>query len=230
MEITANRNVGRWIGLLLLVHLASGLIVPYVLLRPLNVTPGAFLETAAGMALSIRLNVLVLLAGAAIPVGIAIAAWPLARQDRHALGLALLVLAAVNLSLAIVENAQWLSMLSLSQAYADRSAADTGVFPSLAIVVRSAWKWAHYSHILIVVAWIFVLFFWLFRGALIPRALSAAGLLTAMMQVGGITLPVFLGYRMPFPELFGMPLGLVYLATSSWLMFKGFPRGRATAA
>jgi hypothetical protein len=222
------RDVGRIIGVLLPVHLATGLIVPYVLLHPLTTLPAGFLETAAGMSMQVRLNVLLLFLGGAVPVGIAVAAWPVVRQRGHALGLWLLALAAVNLSLQAIENGHWLSMLSLSQAYAAAGAADAGSFQSLAIVVRSAWKWAHYSHILVVVGWIIVLYSLIYRCALVPRALAAIGLVTAMLQVIGITLPVFLGYRMPFPELFGMPLGLAYLALALRLMARGFKEPQGT--
>ena len=109
---------------------------------------------------------------------------------------------------------------------AEASAADAGRFSSLAIVVRAAWKWEHYSHIFIVVAWLFVLYLLLYRYALVPRVLAAAGMLTASLQFVGITLPVFLGYRMPFPTLFGMPLGVANLALASWLMAKGFREPR----
>ena len=216
------KSIGRIIGMLLPMHLAAGLILPYMLLQPLTRVAGGFLENAAGMPYQIRLNVLVLFVGGAIPVGIAVTAWPVFRRHGYALGLWLLALSAVNLSLQAVENGHWLSMLSLSQAYAEAGAADAGLFRSLGIVVRSAWKWAHYSHIFIAVSWIFVLYSLLYRYALVPRALAAVGLVTAMLQFVGITLPVFLGYRMPFPEIFGMPLGVAYLALALWLMAKGF--------
>ena len=215
------RHVGRIIGVLVLAHLATGLIVPYVLLQPLTMPPG-FLETAAAMPYRVRLNVLVLFVGGAIPVGIAVALWPIARRFGHALGLWLLTLAAVNLSLQIVENGHWLSMLSLSQAYREAGAADAALFQSLGDVVRAAWRWEHYSHIFTVVAWLFVLYAWLYRYALVPRVLAAAGLSTAVLQFVGITLPVFLDYRMPFPMLFGMPLGLANVGLASWLLVKGF--------
>jgi hypothetical protein len=224
--MTTPRNVDRIIGLLVLAHLATGLIVPYVLLQPLTKLPFGFLETAAGMESRVRLNVLALFVGGAIPIGISIAAWPVARRYGHALGLWLLALAAVNFSLQIVENGHWLSMLSLSQAYAEAGTANAALFSSLAMVVRAAWKWEHYSHIFIVVAWLFVLYAWLYRYALVPRALAAAGMLTAVSQFVGITLPVFLGYRMPFPTLFGMPLGVANLALASWLMAKGIREPR----
>jgi hypothetical protein len=204
------------------VHLATGLIVPYVLLHPLTTLPAGFLETAAGMAAQVRLNVLLLFVGGAISVGISVATWPIVRGRSLGLGLWLLALSVVNFTLQIVENGHWLSMLSLSQARAEAGPADAELFHSLAIVVRSAWKWAHYSHILVVVGWLFTLYAVLFRCAMVPRALAAIGMAATVLQVLGITLPAFGGYRMPFPELFGMPLGLTNLVLSGWLMTRGF--------
>jgi hypothetical protein len=220
--MTSTKHIGKIIGMLLLVHLATGLIVPYVFLQPLTKLPAAFLDTAAGMSSQVRLNVLLLFVGGAISVGISIAVWPAVRERSYRLGLWLLALALVNFTLQIVENSHWLSMLSVSQAYAEVGAAEAGLFQSIGVAVRSAWKWAHYSHILVVVAWLFTLYCLVFRCALVPRALGAIGMVTSVLQVIGITLPVFAGYRMPFPELFGMPLGLSNLVLSVWLMAKGF--------
>jgi hypothetical protein len=50
--------------------------------------------------------------------------------------------------------------------------------------------------------------------------------LTAVLQFVGITLPVFLDYRMPFPTLLGMPLGLANVGLASWLLAKGFEEPR----
>lgn len=220
--MTSAKRVGRIIGMLLLVQLATGLVVPYVMLSPLTTLPAGFLETAAGMSTQVRLNVLLLFVGGAVSVGISVAAWPAVRERSYRLGLWLLALAVVNFTLQIVENGHWLSMLSVSQAYAEAGAADTGLFQSLGIVVRSAWKWAHYSHILVVVGWLFTLYCLLFRCTMVPRALAVIGMGASVLQFTGITLPAFAGYRMPFPELFGMPLGLANLVLAVWLMAKGF--------
>ncbi len=88
--MTSTRHVSRIIGMLLLVHLATGLIVPYVLLQPLTRLPAAFLDTAAGMSSQVRLNVFLLFVGGAISVGISIAAWPVVRERSYRLGLCLL--------------------------------------------------------------------------------------------------------------------------------------------
>jgi hypothetical protein len=220
--MTSTRDVGRIIGMLFLLHLVTGLVLPYVLLRPMMTPPLGFLENAAGMAGQVRLNVMLLFVGGAVTVGIAAALWPVVRQHSSALGLWLLVLAGTNLSMQAVENSQWLSMLSLSQAYAEAGAAEAGIFPSLAIVVRAAWKWAHYAHLLVVVGWMFVLFGLLYRCRLVPRALAAAGMVTAMLQITGITLPGFLGYRVPFSVFMGMSLGVAYVTLALWLLARGF--------
>jgi hypothetical protein len=211
------------VGALLFVHLAAGLTVPYALLRPVSKSPD-FLESAAANSSLVRLCVLTLFVGGAVTIGIAIAALPVFRQYGRALSLWLLALAVVNCSLQAVENAGWLSMLSLSQEYARAGAGEAGLFQTLGASVYSAWRWTHYSHLLAVGCWIFVLFALLWRSALVPRALSAFGLVTALMQITGITLPALVGYRSVMPM--GMPLGVVYLVLILWLLVKGFDESR----
>ncbi|RPJ79311.1 MAG: DUF4386 family protein [Acidobacteria bacterium] len=216
------RRAGRMVGLLLLVQLAAGLIVPYVLLQPLSASGTAFLERAASMSAMVRINVLVPRLGVAVSIAVAVTAWPVVRTRRSDLGIWLLALAVVNFTLQIIENAQWLSMLSLSQAYAAATGAEAATMRPLAVVVRASWRWAHYSHILVVVGWLFTTFLTLFRCALVPRGLGVFGMFCSVLHTIGITLPVFTGYRMVFPELFGMPLALAILSIAVWLLTRGF--------
>lgn len=234
--MTSPRNVGRIIGLLLLVQMATGLIVPYVLLRPLTLPPAAFLESAAPLSSLVRLNVLFLFVGGALSVAISIAVWPFVRERNPSVGMWLLALALANFVLQLVENGHWLTLLSVSQAYVDAGAAADGRFEAIGIAVRSAWKWAHYVHIAVVVGWLFTLFLTVHRAALAPRALGVLGMSLCALHTFGITLPVFGGYRMPYPMLFGMPLAFGILALATWLMARGLrdpdgaalaPRGRA---
>ena len=220
----SNKSVGRIIGMLLFVHLATGLTVPYILLQRLTTQTG-FLVGAAEISFQVRLAVLLLFVGGAIPIGIVIATWPIFRQFSQVMALWLLALAVVNCSLQAVENANWMSMLSLSQEYAKAGSADTGLFQALSLVVRSGWKWAHYTHLLVVVVWMLLLGSLLYRYTLVPRALAGLVMIAALLQLSGITLPQFIGYSVGFPELFGVPLGLSYLALALWLMTRGFNEG-----
>jgi hypothetical protein len=223
--MASNARAGRTTGWLLLAQLATGLVVPYVLLRPLTGAPAGFLEIAAGMGGVLRLNVLVLFVGGALSVAIAIGAWHAIHARSHVFALWVLTLAVANFTLQIVENTHWLSMLSVSEAYAQAPSADVVPLRSVAVAVRAAWKWAHYSHIFVVVAWLFTLHAALWRCALVPRGLAIGGMIAAVLQVIGITLPVFGGYRMPFPEIFGLPLGLMILTVALWLIARGFVGG-----
>lgn len=224
--MTSAKRAGRLVGMLLIVQLVTGLMLPYILLQPVQAN---FLETAAGMECLVRLCVLMLFVGAAVSVGMAVATWPHVRARSCGLGLWLLALAVINFTLQILENTHWLSMLSVSQAYAEADAASVALFQPLGIVVRAAWKWTHYSHILVVVGWLFTLYCVLFRCAMVPRVLAIIGMATCLLQIIGITLPVFGGYSMPFPQaLYGMPLGVANLMLALWLMAKGFQEPDAT--
>jgi hypothetical protein len=188
-------------------------------------SPLGFLTGAAGISFRFRLAVLLLFIGGVIPIAIVIASWPIFRQYSYAMLLWLLTFAIANLSLQGTENANWMSMLSLSQEYARAGTGAGVVFEGLAGPVRASWKWAHYTHLLVVVSWMFLLFGFLYRYALAPRAMAALGMVAALLQISGITLPQFAGYSVGIPLLFGLPLGLIYLALSIWLMVKGFNEG-----
>jgi hypothetical protein len=220
--VTIPKSVGQAIGLLLLVQLVTGLILPYVLLLPVSTPAGAFLSSAAPMAGTVRLSVLMLFVGGAVSLGIATALWPAVRDRQHSLGLWLLALAVINFSLQLIENAHWLSLLSISQAYASAGPDDSSTFQALGLAAHASFRWAHYSHILIVVAWLFTLYLLLYRGAMVPRPIAAFGMGAASLHFIGITLPAFGGYRMPYPDLFGAPLGLAGLVLALWLMARGF--------
>lgn len=218
---SARRN-GRMLGLLLPLHLAIGLIVPYVLLLSITGAPAAFLVEAAEIATRVRLSVGLLFLGGVIPVAITATAWPILGERGRALGQWLLALAAVNLCLQVVENQHWLTMLSVSEEFTRASVADSEQWQALGTTVRSAWKWAHYTHLLAAVGWILLFCVALYRLAIVPRALAAFGVLTASLHIIGVTLPVLLDYRLPFGmELYGMPLGVAYLVLAFWLAVRG---------
>jgi hypothetical protein len=211
--------IGRTVGILLLLHLAAGLIVPFVLLDRVR-GPAGFLADAARNSVQLRAAVLLLFVGSSLALGIAIATLPVFRRYSSAMALWLLALAVAAFSLQAVDNAHLLSMLSLSQEYAKDGAAKADVFQALAIVVGSARKWAHYTALLLVGSWIFLFCALLYRFRLVPRALAAFALVGSMLQITGVTLRGLLGYA---PETrMAMPLAPGYVALAVWLMVRGF--------
>ena len=214
------RRTGRKIGLLLLLHLITGLMTPYILLQQLS-RPLTFAADSVN-GFQVRLAIMMLFVGGAVPIVIAIIGMPLFRKYSYAMALWLFALAIVNFALQGGEIAGYMSLFAFSQNYLSANAADLGVYELVGATVRSAWKWIHYTHLLIMVSWIFSLGLMLWKSAVVPRILVALLLITTVLQITGITLPQFLAYPSPNLMLMGMPLGFVYLALSVWLIIKGF--------
>lgn len=213
------KTVGRITGTLLLIHLAAGLMLPYILLQPALAPPG-FLENAAANAGRIRAAVLLLFMSGAITVAVALTALPVLRRYGERLAILLVVLSAVNLALHAVENGTLLSMLSLSQKYAGQRGADTSLYQGLGAVAGTARRWAHFTHLLVAGGWIFTLFTVLWRSRLVPRPLAGLGLLAVTLQVAGVPLRALFGLEVV--TTLAMPLAPAYAAVAGWLVFRGF--------
>jgi len=213
------KSVGRIVGVLLLLHLGAGLVVPFILLNAVTASPG-FLANGARIPNQLRLAVLLLFVGSAIAIGISSTAWSLFRHYSSPMALWLLALAVVSFSLQAVDNAHILSMLSLSQEYVKAGAEKADSFQALAVMVGSTRKWSHYSFLFVIGSWIFLLFGLLFRFRLVPRALAAFGLVGSVLQIAGVTLRGLWGY--PPETRLAMPLAPAYVALALWLIVKGF--------
>jgi len=96
------KGTGRIVGVLLLAHFAAALIVPFVLLDRVRGSEG-LLTNAAGSPVQVRAAVLLLFAGTAVAVGIAITALPVFLQHSETMAFWLLALAVAGFSLQAVE-------------------------------------------------------------------------------------------------------------------------------
>jgi len=193
-------------------------LVNFVLTAPLFGSPG-FLVNAAPHAPQIALSVLLGLAIGALPVAMAITAFPLFRQYAGGLALWFIVLASVSLAVAAVEQSSVMSMLSLSEAYTRAIAAEREPFQALRTVVASARNWSHFVGLIVGGSTLFTLYAALYRSRLVPRALAAFGLAAVLLQLIAVAMPLF-GNDVVFPML--APLGVSQLALALWLIAKGF--------
>jgi hypothetical protein len=210
------KSTSRIIGIMLVVQLA-GLIVPFALLHPM--TTENFLTDAAASSSQVEVALFLLYANCALTIGISITAWSVFRQYSEAVALLLIALSAIMFALQAVDNAHLMSMLSLSRQYAQAGGAAEPL-QTLAVAVRSTRKWTHYSELLVIDSWIFVLYCLLYRFRLVPRALAAFGLITALLHFAAIPLPLFLGYG--GVTVLGVPMAFSHLALALWLMTRGF--------
>lgn len=214
------KSIGRTVGILLLLQLAAGLTVPFILLRPLIQGSPGFLTAAAANSFQIRAAVFISFLGGALTLGLGITSLPVFRRYSSATALWFLAVCIVSCTLDVVQNAAVMSMLSLSQQYVGGGAAEAGLYQVVGAAVASARRWAHYTQLVAIGAWIFVFYSSLLRFALIPRALAALGLIGIVLQFIGVTLLTFLGYSV-VGEM-AMPLLPIQIAVAVWLIIRGF--------
>jgi hypothetical protein len=87
-------------------------------------------------------------------------------------------------------------------------------------LVGTTSRWAHFSELLAIDGWIFLLYSILYRFALVPRGLAAFGLITVMLHFTGRPLRGLLGYDLE--TLMGIPIALSHMTSATWLVVKGF--------
>jgi hypothetical protein len=220
-------TVGRIAGLLVLLHLVGGLILPYVLLNPVTASPG-FLDNAAPNATLVRGSVLLFLFAAAVTLGISIAVFPVLQPCCPKLALGCLAVGIANFPLQVFEAGTLLSMLSLSQKYIATPPADAATLQFIAAAVGSARIWAHFTQLFTVVCWISLLYAALWFASRIPPWLGVIGLMTCVMQIAGVPLRALLGYNAIM--WMAVPLAPAYLGLALWLAVKGLDGGRTASA
>jgi hypothetical protein len=217
VDTKAALTAGRIIGALILAQMVGGFLVNFGLTGALHGSPG-FLVSAAPHATQIAISVLLGLVEGAIPVGIAIVAFPLFRRHSGAGALWLLVLASVGFAGAVLEQINVMSMLSLSQAYAAANAVEQERFQALRGVVAASRNWSHFVGLIVSGSTILVRYAILLRFALVPRVLAAFGVAAVLLQVGVVAMPLF-GQEVVFGLL--APLGVSELLLSMWLLARG---------
>lgn len=220
LRMKSAKSIGRTVGVLLLLQLAAGLMVPFILLRPLTTGSPGFLTAAAENSFQIRSAVLLAFVGGALTVSLGVTALLAFRRYSNATAVWFLVICAVSFTLDAVHNATVMSMLSFSQQYVATGSADSGLYQVVGAAVASARRWAHYSQLVAIGGWIFVFYSSLLRFGLIPRALAALGVIGIILQFIGVTLLMYLGYSTV--GTMAMPLLPIQIAVAVWLMVKGF--------
>lgn len=214
-------RTGRMVGALLLLLIVGGILTNFVLTASLFGEPG-FLIAAADNASKISLSAMVGVAMGLVSIGVASLLYPVFRQRSQPLGLFYFALVVAGFALTVVENISVMSMLSLSQAYAEAGGAQPELYDGLRIVVKSARNWTHYINLIVSGCTLFVFYIAMFRFKLIPRLLSIIGLLAVLSQLYAVTTPLF-GMDVDFR--FIAPLGICEIILAFWLMARGF-RGK----
>jgi hypothetical protein len=215
----------RWLAALLITQLVAGPVANFALLGDAFDGAGGFLVNAGPHARSVGLAALLSIGLAVVSAAIAVVLWPVVRPRSERLALWLTILAAAGIALAGIENAQLMSLVSLSQSYVATSSPDEALYQALRGVVGGYRNWAHVIQLLAMGGLLFATYSVLYRLRLVPRLLAGFGMLAALSQMISVAKPLFGGWVI-FPML--APLGLANLALIAWLLWKGLDTSRTT--
>lgn len=213
-----NIKTGRIVGVLLLLQVALAILVNFVFTAPLFGEPG-FLINAAPHANQIAQSVVIGLVMGLLGLAIASLLYPIFKQHSPSLALFYFALCTAGFALTVVENTKIMSMLSLSQAYAQAGAGQEALYQGLRIVVKDARNWTHFIGLLVSGVTVFTFYLTTLRFNLIPKVLAAFGLLAALSQLTAIGMPLF-GHEVDFRLI--APLGICEILLGVWLIVKGF--------
>ena len=213
-------TIGRTVGVVLLLQLATALTLPFILSKPITFGSPAFLTAVAAHSFQIRSAVLISFVGSALTVYLGITAFQLFRLYSKTVALLFLVVCAVSCTLDVVQGGTIMSMLSISNEFVTSGAADSELYRVVGAAVASARRSAHCMQLFAIGAWMFVFYISLFRFRLVPLLLAFTGILGITLQFIGVTLMMFMGYRL-IGEM-AMPLLPIQITVAVWLIIKGF--------
>jgi hypothetical protein len=214
----ADAWTGRAIGALLLVQIAVGLWINFGLLDPVFEAPG-FLYNAAAHADRMGAAALLGVLGSGLSLLLLALFWPYARAASPVLARVYAAVLVAGFVMSAIEQAASLSMLSLSQAFAQHGAGKEALFEGLRGVVAEQRNWVHYIDKLMSGAALLMMHVLLLRGRLLPALLPIAGLGACALQLSALLHPFF-GAEVPLTWL--APLALVQLLLALWLIARGF--------
>ena len=217
------QQIGRITGLLLLAQAVMAIPVFTEIGMMSSVISPDFLTLAAGNAQEIRIALVLTFLLSGLTLAVALIVLPAFRPASERLFWLYFALAAVGLATAAVESVVVREMLTMSINY--RLPGRAGLYDALAPVARSEWSAAHFFNLASghLKAWVF--FVILYRCRFIPRLLAGFGVIATVLSMASAT-AALMGIQFSYFTV--APAGVVQLAMTLWLIWRGFAPPRAT--
>lgn len=218
-----NRGVAVAAGVLFIIATVADLISRVALVQPILSDPVDLTKISAN-ADQVLLGALLLFIGAAAAVGIAIALYPILRKHNEGLALGSVGFRLIEGALYIGIVVCLLLLVTLSQESANAGAAASSAFQVQAALLMAARD--SLGEVAVLAFGLGALmYYWVFyRSRLIPRWLSAWGLVAvAMLMLSGIIVMFSLAEPMSTTQVvLALPIFLQEMVLAVWLITKGF--------
>lgn len=212
------RRTGRLIGLLSLFQIVIGITVNFVLTTPLADASGSP-GVVAGQAAAIGASALLGLTNGLLGIGVATLVLSIVPEKARAQAWLLVAVSTVVCAAGVVEQANVMSLVTLSQAYAVADSTARAAWPGVQVAAEGSRNWSHLAGLVIAGVNVLIYYSLLIRLRLLPRLLAVAGLVAGALEVLAVALPFF---GQPVEFLLLLPMALVEMAVAGWLLARGF--------
>lgn len=216
----SNIKTGRTVGILLFAIVALG--IPAVNLRSFSTSMGwslGLLEHISENDIQIRISVFLDILVSGIWLALSILLVPVIKKFRSGFAYWFLGIWTFHFAIVVFGIVTELSLLSLAEAFYNHPELEENALVSLATLKVEEYYWIHYFSIMLFAVAMWSLYYVFFRTKLIPRLLSAWGLVATSIVFMACWLVVF-NQQISF-AFFGQN-GVHLLVLIGWLIFKGF--------
>ncbi|MCC6189159.1 MAG: DUF4386 domain-containing protein [Anaerolineales bacterium] len=214
-----NQKTAFLVGVLFIIGTAAG-VTSALVTGPVLSGPVDLARLAANGGPLVTGALLVLTMGLALAM-VPVLLFPLFRKINEPLALGYVVFrGALETATCLLWAVSWLLLISLGREYVTVGAPDTTHFQSLSTLIQAAGTWNGHVGAIFFSLGALMLYALFYRSQLLPRWLSAWGLLGAVLYLA-VPLSAMLGSEL---EILYGPLLLQELVMAIWLIVKGFNR------
>ena len=181
-----------------------------------------FLANVSANETQVVLGALLELINCLAVVGIAVTIYPIFSRHNEALAMGYVAFRVIEATLLVIAALSPLTLIALSQEYLTAGSAAAAYYQPLGAVLVAART--HLAGLLLTVFFslgALMFYYFLYRSKLVPRWLSAWGLIAALLVLAWNLLETF-GFSINAGIVFGLPIILNEITLGIWLIVKGF--------
>ncbi len=155
-------------------------------------------------------------------VGIAIAMYPVLKQQNAGLALGSVIFRTIEAAFYLVGKVSLLSLLTLSQQFTTAGAADRTVFQAIGDLLVSVYDHTGLLAVFAFCLGAFMYYYVFFQSRLIPRWLSGFGIVAIILISTACVLALFSGNLITSYIPLVAPIAVQEMVLAVWLIAKGF--------
>lgn len=209
------KKTGRIVGVLFLLVFIIG-VTMYQFLQT-SLFDKDFLTKTFSASNKIILSTILGVVSGLITITISILLFPIFKRVNLSLAYTYITFCIVSMITMLIDNISVLSLLELSKEYVSSNSKNNDFLRITGILLYERHSWTHYIHLFISCFPVFVFYFTLYLGKLVPRIISISGMMAAVLMCIEMLSSIF-GYNLSMNML--LPMAIIQITLPIWLIFK----------